>query len=125
MAGTSYGSVSVRRIPSAQAPIPAQLSGAAEHHGDIAIHFRRDQIFPKLEPLDIERVCRFADLRFSTDGERLIATGQVVPGLVVVLAGGVATTHERQISSALCADLLLPGSLRKDSNPPAAAAGRR
>jgi thioredoxin reductase (NADPH) len=53
---------------------------------------RRDQIFPKLDPLDIERVRRFGDVRSFAAGERLMTAGQVSPGLVVILAGRVAVT---------------------------------
>jgi thioredoxin reductase (NADPH) len=51
---------------------------------------RRDQIFPELDPLDIERVRRFGEVRSFVAGERLVTAGQVSPGLVVVLAGRVA-----------------------------------
>ena len=50
---------------------------------------RRDQIFPKLDPLDIERVRRFGDVRSFAAGERLMTAGQISPGLVVILAGRV------------------------------------
>src|SRR5215472_15629990 len=53
---------------------------------------RRDQIFPKLDPLDIERVRRFGDVRLFAARERLMTAGQVSPGLVVILAGRVAVT---------------------------------
>ncbi|MGB9391766.1 MAG: FAD-dependent oxidoreductase [Xanthobacteraceae bacterium] len=53
---------------------------------------RRDQIFPKLDPLDIERVRRFGDVRSFAAGERLMTAGQVSPGLVIILAGRVAVT---------------------------------
>lgn len=57
---------------------------------------RRDQIFPKLDPLDIEHVRRFGDVRSFTAGERLMTAGQVSPGLVVILAGRVAVTEHDQ-----------------------------
>ena len=53
---------------------------------------RRDQIFPKLDPLNIERVRRFSDVRLFAARERLMTAGQVSPGLVVILAGRVAVT---------------------------------
>jgi thioredoxin reductase (NADPH) len=53
---------------------------------------RRDQIFPKLDPLEIERVRRFGELRSFAIGERLMTAGQVAPGLVIILAGAVAVT---------------------------------
>jgi len=60
---------------------------------------RRDQIFPKLDPLDIERVRRFGDVRSFAAGERLMTAGQVSPGLVVILAGSVAVTEHDQFDS--------------------------
>jgi len=54
---------------------------------------RRDQIFPTLEPLDIERVRRFGEVRSFASGETLVTSGQVAPGLMVVLAGKVAVTE--------------------------------
>jgi thioredoxin reductase (NADPH) len=53
---------------------------------------RRDQIFPKLDPLDIERVRRFGNVRSFAVGERVMTAGQVSPGLVVILTGKVAVT---------------------------------
>ena len=53
---------------------------------------RRDQIAPRLDPFDIERVRRFGHVRSFAAGERLMTAGQVSPGLVVVLAGSVAVT---------------------------------
>jgi thioredoxin reductase (NADPH) len=53
---------------------------------------RRDQIFPKLDPLDMERVRRFGDVRSFAAGERLMTAGQVSRGLLVILAGRVAVT---------------------------------
>jgi thioredoxin reductase (NADPH) len=56
------------------------------------IEQRRDQIFPKLDPLDIERVRRFGTAHTFGAGERVMSAGQVAPGLVVVLAGTIAVT---------------------------------
>jgi thioredoxin reductase (NADPH) len=53
---------------------------------------RRDQIFPKLDPLDMERVRRFGDVSSFAAGERIMTAGQVSLGLVVILAGRVAVT---------------------------------
>jgi thioredoxin reductase (NADPH) len=58
---------------------------------------RRDQIFPRLDPLDIERARRFGDVRSFAAGERLMTAGQVSPGLVVILAGRVAVTAHDQL----------------------------
>src|SRR5499427_4418206 len=53
---------------------------------------RRDQIFPTLDPLEIERVRRFGDLRSFAAGESIGIIGQIAPGLVVILTGTVAVT---------------------------------
>ncbi|HTS92169.1 MAG TPA: FAD-dependent oxidoreductase [Stellaceae bacterium] len=60
---------------------------------------RRDQIFPQLEPLDIERVRRFGEARSFAAGERPMTAGQIAPGLMVVLSGTVAVTEHDQIDA--------------------------
>jgi thioredoxin reductase (NADPH) len=56
---------------------------------------RRDQIYPTLDPLEIERVRRFGEVRSFAGGEQLWVSGQVASGLMVVLSGKVAVTeHE-------------------------------
>jgi thioredoxin reductase (NADPH) len=56
------------------------------------IEQRHDQVFPKLDSLDIERARRFGAVRSFGAGERIMSAGQVAPGLVVVLAGTIAVT---------------------------------
>jgi thioredoxin reductase (NADPH) len=53
---------------------------------------RRDQIFPKLDPLEIERLRRFGEARSFAADERLMTAGEVAPGLAVVLSGVVAVS---------------------------------
>ena len=53
---------------------------------------RRDQIFPKLDPPEIERVRRFGHVRSFAAGERVMTAGEVSPGLVVMLTGRVAVS---------------------------------
>ena len=60
---------------------------------------RRDQIFPQLEPLDIERVRRFGEARSFAAGERPMTAGQIAAGLMVVLSGTVAVTEHDQIDA--------------------------
>jgi thioredoxin reductase (NADPH) len=60
---------------------------------------RHDQIYPALDPLEIERVRRFGDLRSFAVGESLWTVGQVAPGLMVILAGKVAVTERDQFSN--------------------------
>src|SRR6185436_370157 len=57
------------------------------------IDTRRAQMFPRLEPREIERLCRFGEARSYPAGEYLVKTGQKGPGLVVILSGEVAITQ--------------------------------
>jgi thioredoxin reductase (NADPH) len=50
---------------------------------------RRDQMFPVLEPFEIERVRRFGKVRSYDDGATLAKVGEVGPGLTIILAGQV------------------------------------
>ena len=54
---------------------------------------RREQIYPTLDSLEIERVRRFGDVRSFLPGESLWTLGHVAPGLMVILAGKVAVTE--------------------------------
>jgi thioredoxin reductase (NADPH) len=60
---------------------------------------RHDQIYPTLDPLEIERVRRFGNLRSFAAGELLWTVGQVAPGLMVILAGSVAVTERDQFDN--------------------------
>ena len=51
-------------------------------------------MIPKLDPLQIERVRRFGEVRSFADGERIMTAGEVAPGLMVVLAGKIAVTEQ-------------------------------
>jgi thioredoxin reductase (NADPH) len=50
---------------------------------------RREQMFPTLQPFEIERVRRFGELRFFGVGEPLAKVGDVGRGLGLILAGQV------------------------------------
>jgi thioredoxin reductase (NADPH) len=54
---------------------------------------RADQIYPTLDPPDIERVRRFGEVRPFAAGQTLVTSGQVAPGLMLILAGNVAVTE--------------------------------
>jgi thioredoxin reductase (NADPH) len=54
---------------------------------------RRDQIFPKLDAADVERIRRFGEVHSFKAGEQLETAGQVGPGLLVVLGGTVKVTQ--------------------------------
>ncbi len=58
---------------------------------------RRDQIVPKLDSLQIERVQRFGEVRSFAAGERIMTAGEVAPGLVVVLAGRIAVAEHTDL----------------------------
>jgi thioredoxin reductase (NADPH) len=60
---------------------------------------RHDQFYPTLDPLEIERVRRFGNLRSFAAGELLWTVGQVAPGLMVILAGRVAVTERDQFDN--------------------------
>jgi thioredoxin reductase (NADPH) len=50
---------------------------------------RRHQMFPHVEPAELERLHRFGELRRFADGEALLRIGECGHGLFVVLAGKV------------------------------------
>jgi thioredoxin reductase (NADPH) len=45
---------------------------------------RRDQMFPKLDPVEIQRVRRFGEVRSFAAGESLGIIGQITPGVIVI-----------------------------------------
>jgi thioredoxin reductase (NADPH) len=57
---------------------------------DSFVEQRRDQLYPKLDPLEIERMRRFGELRSFAAGERLVTVGDIASGLAVILSGRVA-----------------------------------
>jgi thioredoxin reductase (NADPH) len=61
--------------------------------GRSLIETRREQMFPTLEPAEIERLRRFGELRSYRAGEHLARAGEVGPGMFVILAGEVAVTQ--------------------------------
>src|SRR3984885_8834356 len=62
----------------------------------LTIDRRRDQMFPDLDPLEIERVRRFGEVRSFAAGEALSTVGEIGLGLIVVLAGKVDITQRGQ-----------------------------
>jgi thioredoxin reductase (NADPH) len=57
------------------------------------IDTRREQMFPKLEPREIDRLRRFGTLRRYAPGEALFVTGETVPGMFVLIKGPVRVTR--------------------------------
>jgi thioredoxin reductase (NADPH) len=57
------------------------------------IETRREQIFPVLEPEEIERLERFGERKSFMAGERMVATGEIAPGAFLILRGRVDVTQ--------------------------------
>jgi thioredoxin reductase (NADPH) len=53
------------------------------------IDTRREQMFPKLSPREIDRLRRFGKIRRYAAGEPLFVTGEVAPGMIVLMKGSV------------------------------------
>ena len=71
------------------------------------IDTRRDQMFPTLEALEIERVRRFGKIRAFAPTEKLAQVGKVSGGLSIILTGEVDVT--RQDSSGQYAPIITYG----------------
>src|SRR5437016_1396474 len=54
---------------------------------------RREQMFPKLIPEEIDRLRRFGTARHYRAGEALFRTGEISPGMFVIISGSVAVTR--------------------------------
>jgi thioredoxin reductase (NADPH) len=59
------------------------------------IEARRDQMFPVLEPADIDRLARFGERRSYAAGEPIFTTGEVAPGAFIVLSGRADSSQHR------------------------------
>jgi thioredoxin reductase (NADPH) len=57
------------------------------------IDTRREQMFPKLDPREIDRLRRFGEVRRYTAGEALFVTGETAPGMFVLIKGSVRATR--------------------------------
>ena len=53
------------------------------------IEARREQMFPVLEPEEIERLAKFGERKTYAAGERMVTTGEVAPGAFVILSGWI------------------------------------
>ncbi len=54
---------------------------------------RYDQVFPTLDAGEIDRLRRFGETRTYAAGERVVTSGEVSPGMIVVLSGEIAVTQ--------------------------------
>src|ERR1700716_4299311 len=50
---------------------------------------RREQMFPKLEPDEIDRLRRFGEIRHYAADDALFVTGETAPGMFVLIKGSV------------------------------------
>jgi len=57
------------------------------------IETRYGQMFPSLELAEIDRLRRFGEARSYRTGEALLATGEISPGMFIILSGEVAVTQ--------------------------------
>ena len=57
------------------------------------IDMRREQMFPRLEPREIDRLRRFGEVRRYAAGEALFVTGERAPGMAVLIKGSVRVTR--------------------------------
>ena len=80
---------------------------ASEHP---IIETRRDQMFLVLEPAEIDRLRRFGETRSYGAGERLATTGEVGPGMFVILTGNVVVTQRDEVAHHLPIATFGPGS---------------
>ena len=58
-----------------------------------AIDPRDEQMFPKFRTADIDRLRRFGEVRRHVTGEPLFVTGDVAPGMFVLITGSVSVTR--------------------------------
>jgi thioredoxin reductase (NADPH) len=57
------------------------------------IDARRAQMFPKLEPGEIDRLRRFGAAQHYAAGEAIFVTGEIAPGMAVLIKGSVQVTR--------------------------------
>jgi thioredoxin reductase (NADPH) len=58
-----------------------------------AIDPRDEHMFPKLTPQEIDRLRRFGEIRRYAPGEALFLTGDIAPGMYVLIKGSVRVTR--------------------------------
>ena len=58
-----------------------------------AIDIRDEKMFPKLTPQEIDRLRHFGEIRNYAPGEALFVTGDVAPGMYVLIKGAVRVTR--------------------------------
>ena len=59
------------------------------------IEARRDQMFPVLEPTEIDRLARFGERKSYAVAARIFTTGEVAPGAFLILSGRAESSQHR------------------------------
>src|SRR6266545_3345427 len=62
---------------------------------------RRPEMFPKLSREEIDRLRHFGAMRRYRAGEPLFMTGEVRPGMFVIISGSVAVTRQEGLGHVL------------------------
>src|SRR6202035_4753977 len=60
---------------------------------NVDIDIRNEQMFPKLIPQEIDRLRRLGEVRHYAAGEALFVTGEIAPGMYVLIKGSVRVTR--------------------------------
>jgi thioredoxin reductase (NADPH) len=63
------------------------------------IDTRNEQMFPKLTPHEIDRLRRFGKVRRYAAGEALFVTGDLAPGMYVLIKGSVRVTRRDRLGT--------------------------
>jgi thioredoxin reductase (NADPH) len=61
------------------------------------IETRFAQMFPTLEPAEVDRLRRFGERRAYAAGDHLVETGEISPGMFVILAGEVSINQHNAL----------------------------
>src|ERR1700733_3863357 len=61
---------------------------------------RDEHVFPKLTPQEIDRLRRFGEVRRYVPGDALFVTGDVAPGMYVLIKGSVRVTRRDPLGHA-------------------------
>jgi thioredoxin reductase (NADPH) len=76
----------------------------------LLIETRFEQMFPKLDALEIERLRRFGETQTYARGEHLVTAGDVSPGMFIILSGEVALTQHSALGGDEPIVRYVPGS---------------
>ena len=55
---------------------------------------RDEHVFPKLKPQEIDRLRRFGEVRRYAPGEALFLTGDIAPGMYLLIEGGRCASRD-------------------------------